>query len=288
MDFIDLHVHSNASDGTLSPAEITMLATEKQLFAFALTDHDTVDGIAQVYETLDTLSSKNCDLIPQFIPGIELSCYYQNRELHILGFFIDYQNTDFLNALEDLKIKRENRNLEMVALFRKDGIDMTMEKLKAGNPNSVITRAHFARALMEEGICKTKDQAFKQYLGVKCPYYLPKPKITPEHAMGLIKKANGLAVLAHPYLYKLGHAKIEELICFLIPLGLDGIEAYHSSNYPYESDKLRSLALKYNLVITGGSDFHGTNKPDIEIGIGRGGLRIHKKLLENLRQKSEK
>ena len=148
----------------------------------------------------------------------------------------------------------------------------------------MITRAHFARVLVEKGYCKDKNAAFDRYVGVGCPYYLPKPQITPELSLPLITKAGGIPILAHPMLYKLGYRQVEELIQYLIPLGLKGIEAYHSSNNISQSDKLRSLALKYHLVVSGGSDFHGANKPDIELGTGRGGLRITESILDAIKQ----
>lgn len=275
MKLIDLHVHSNASDGTLTPTQVVTLALEKNLSAIALTDHDTVQGIP---EALHAAEHKDLTVIP----GIELSCYYKEREIHILGFFVNYLDTAFQNALEDLKTARFNRNLKMIALFQENGIPMTLEKLQAGNPNTVITRAHFARVLIEEGICKNKDQAFAKYLDIHCPYYIPKPDVTPAHAISIIKNAGGMPFLAHPLLYKLGYEEVEELITTLIPLGLKGIEAYHSSNNISQSDKLRSLALKYNLLISGGSDFHGSNKPDIDLGCGRGGLKITEHILDTI------
>lgn len=298
MDFIDLHAHSTASDGTLTPAELVEHAAHLsriKLAALALTDHDTVDGVEEALQAAKGTSLK-------LIPGTELSCYYQvpftegeqallgtgaqlhqkSVELHILGLFLDYKNKNFLDALRELKQARYIRNLKMIALFEKDGIPMSMDKLTQGKPDTVITRAHFARVLMEEGIVSGKEQAFKKYLGPGCKYYLPKPEVTPEHVLSLIRQAGGIPILAHPLIYKLGYRQIEVLIETLIPLGLQGIEAYHSSNNRYESDRLRSMALKYNLVVSGGSDFHGANKPDIELGIGRGSLRITEHILHQI------
>ncbi len=298
MDFIDLHTHSSASDGTLTPTELVERAASLsclKLSAIALTDHDTVSGVREAVN-----AAKNTDI--RLIPGTELSCYYQvpytegeqlrinagaeihqrSVELHILGLFVDYENQAFLDALFSLRQARYNRNLKMIALFQKDGIPMSMEKLTEGNPDTVVTRAHFARVLMEEGIVSSKEQAFLKYLGPGCKYYLPKPTVTPEYVLSLIKQADGIPILAHPLIYKLSYRQIEALIQSLIPLGLKGIEAYHSSNNRYESDRLRSIALKYNLVISGGSDFHGVNKPDIELGIGRGPLRITEHILEQI------
>lgn len=277
MRYIDLHVHSNASDGTLTPTEVVKLAIEKDLAAIALSDHDTVKGVAEAVQ-----AAKGSDL--QVIPATELSCYYHGVEIHILGLFVDYTSEHFLAELDRLEQARCQRNLDMIKLFRKDGIDITLNELQAGNPDSVITRAHFARVLVQKGICNNKNTAFDCYLGVGCPYYLPKPQVTPERSLPLITEAGGIPILAHPMLYKFGYCEVEELVQYLIPIGLKGIEAYHSSNNVSQSDKLRSLALKYNLVISGGSDFHGTNKPDIELGTGRGNLRVTEHILNDIKK----
>ncbi len=278
MRYIDLHVHSNASDGTLCPAEVVALAIEKNLAAIALSDHDTVRGVTEAIA-----AAQGADL--EVIPATELSCYYQGIEIHILGLFVDYQNPEFLAELNGLEHARFQRNLDMIALFQKNGIAMTLEELQAGNPDSVITRAHFARVLVQKGICKDKNAAFERYIGVGCPYYLPKPQVTPEISIPMITKAGGIPILAHPMLYHMGYKQVEELIQYLIPLGLQGIEAYHSSNYAQQSDKLRSLAYKYDLVVSGGSDFHGANKPDIELGSGRGGLRVTEHILKQIKER---
>lgn len=277
MRYVDLHVHSNASDGTLTPSEVVHLALQKNLAAIALSDHDTVNGVPEAISAAEGTTL-------EVVPATELSCYYQNVEIHILGLFVDYTDAAFQVKLEELEQARMQRNLDMIALFQRDGIPITPEELQAGNPKSVITRAHFARVLVEKGYCKDKNAAFDRYVGVGCPYYLPKPQITPELSLPLITKAGGIPILAHPMLYKLGYRQVEELIQYLIPLGLKGIEAYHSSNNISQSDKLRSLALKYHLVVSGGSDFHGANKPDIELGTGRGGLRITESILDSIKQ----
>lgn len=278
MRYIDLHVHSNASDGTLTPTEVVKLAIDKNLAAIALSDHDTVKGVDEAIQ-----AAKGSDL--EVIPATELSCYYQGIEIHILGLFVNYQNPEFLEALDKLEQARFQRNLDMIQLFQKDGIDITLDDLLADNPDSIITRAHFARVLVQKGICKNKNAAFEHYLGVGCPYYLPKPQVTPEHSLSLITRAGGFPILAHPMLYHMGWSQIEELVQYLIPLGLKGIEAYHSSNYALQSDKLRSMANKYNLLISGGSDFHGANKPDIELGTGRGSLRITEHILDQIKSR---
>lgn len=277
LELIDLHVHSNASDGSLTPSEVAEEAIKAGLKAIALTDHDTVDGIPEILEY-----TKDKPL--EIVPGVELSCYYNNREIHILGFYGDYSNPKLHEALQHLSEQRKNRNIQMVELMQRDGLNVTMEKLLHGNPDSVITRAHFARVLVEEGICKDKEVAFKKYIGVGCKYYLPKPKITCEMAMDILNKYFKASFLAHPLLYKMGYAQIEELIVYLKSLGLNGIEAFHSSNNIYESDKLRSMAIKHDLLISGGSDFHGIIKPNIKLGVGRGGMKIQKYLLDKIKE----
>lgn len=277
MELIDLHVHSNSSDGSLTPTEVADEAMRMGLSAIALTDHDTIDGIPEILEY-----TKDKPL--EVVPGIELSCYYNNREVHILGFYMDYANPALNEELSELKMAREGRNLKMVELMQADGLPVTMEKLLHGNPDSVITRAHFARVLVEEGVCKDKEAAFKKYIGIGCKYYLPKPQVTCETAMKILTTYSKGAFLAHPLLYHLGYAQIEELLIYLKSLGLKGVEAYHSSNNSYESDKLRSMAIKLGLGISGGSDFHGAVKPNIQMGKGRGGMKISMHLLDEIKK----
>lgn len=278
MNYIDLHVHSSASDGSFTPEEVVELAKNAGLSTFALTDHDTVDGIEQALHHADQIGGIEA------IPGTELSCYYGNREIHIVGLFINHKDKTFLSELQKLKDAREARNERMVQNFVDAGIQLTIEELKHGNPNSVITRAHFARVLTEKGYCKDKNEAFDKYLGIGCPFYLPKPKVTPEHVLKLITNAGGTAILAHPYSYKLSKSEVETLLDYLIPLGLSGMECYYSTYDNGQVQELRSMALAKNLLVSGGSDFHGVVKPDISIGVGRGNLRVPEKLLIQIQE----
>lgn len=278
MNYIDLHVHSSASDGSLTPEEVVELAKREGLTSFALTDHDTVEGVERALDH----AKKIKDI--EVIPGTELSCYYNDREIHIVGLFINHKDETFLNELQKLEQAREARNEKMVQNFVDAGIPITLEELKHGNPNSVITRAHFARVLIEKGICKDKNEVFDKYLGIGCPFYLPKPKVTPEHVIRLINQAGGIAILAHPYSYKLSKTEIEDMLDDLIPAGLSGMECYYSTYDDGQMQELRNIAHAKNLLISGGSDFHGTVKPDISIGTGHGNLRIPDKLLTAIRK----
>ena len=275
MSYVDLHLHSTASDGSCTPSEVADLAIDAGLSAIALTDHDTVDGIPEIL-------SHTADKAIRVIPGIELSAYYKNREVHILGYFMDHKNPELAAALDEMKRAREDRNKKMVELMQADGLPVTMEKLLHGNPNSVITRAHFARVLVEEGVCKDKNKAFKSYIGVGCKYSLPKPQVDCEKAMRILTTYGKAAYLAHPLLYHFGYREIEELLEYLKSLGLVGLEAYHSSNNRYESEKLSAIARKHELSVSGGTDFHGVVKPNIKIGVGRGNMRIPEEYLKDL------
>ena len=150
---IDLHIHSTCSDGTFTPKEIVHKVIEKNLYGFSLTDHDTVDGISEIL-------AMNLPKDLKFIPGIEISCDTLHREIHILGYGIDYKNKDLNTTLNDLRDKRMKRNLDMIELFQKDGFPVTLEKLQHGDPDTVITRAHFSRVLLEEGICTSRAVSY--------------------------------------------------------------------------------------------------------------------------------
>ena len=277
MEQIDLHVHSNASDGTYTPTEVILTAKQAGLSAIALTDHDTVAGIKEAKEAAKV---QNIELIV----GSEFSCHYQNTEIHILGFFLDETNEELLTNVHVLVENRKKRNLSMIEKFNLAGIPITLEMLYANNPNTVITRAHFARALLELGVVSSKDQAFQKYLNSNCPFYVPRPKLDPKEIIGVIKRAGGMAFLAHPMLYHLGYQQVSSMLDSLIEYGLEGVEVYHSSNHALESSYLKSMALSKKLLISGGSDFHGSNKPDIFIGKGRGNLFVPYELLENIKR----
>lgn len=276
MNLIDLHVHSTASDGTFTPTQVVTYAASKHLTAIALTDHDTIDGIGEALSAAEKYPI-------EVIPSIELSCVYQEVEIHILGLYLDRTQTSFLDELEKIRTIREERNFEMIRRFNDGGIQISYENLRNGHPETVITRAHFAKVLLDKGYASSMDQAFKKYLQYGGPYCLRKDKISPEKAMSILSLGHAFPVLAHPIQYKLGYEKTEELILLLKSLGLRGVEVYHSSNTQYESGKLKDICIKYQLRPTGGSDFHGSNKPDIDLGSGRGGLRISSLLLDDIK-----
>ena len=242
----------------------------------AQTDHDTVDGVAEAMQAAENTSLT-------VIPGAEFSSPYEGKEIHILGLYLNPHCPELLSALQQVREIRNRRNEELLALFQADGFPIKYEDLIHGNEHTVITRAHFARALLEKGCVTSVSQAFDKYLGDGKKYYRPKQMIEPEEAIRLIRVAGGLPALAHPLQYKLGWKKTEQLLSYLKEAGMMGIEVYYSSHSQSDSLHLREIASRLGLVSTGGSDFHGANKPDIHLGSGYGGLRVSALLLDNIK-----
>ena len=308
MDFIDLHIHTTASDGTCTPAEVVMEALRRRLSVIAITDHDTTSGIVEAIDALEEyyekqelsrntyreghggyyddahidMFSDNCTDRLIVVPGVEISCQYAGREIHMLGLFIDYEDEILERNLTEMRNERDSRNERMIGLFNEQGIPMTLEDLKFGQPETVVTRAHFARFLVEKGYVKSKDEAFKKYIGNGCPFYLPRHYIEPEAAIRWIHEAGGLAFLAHPYLYGFKEEKVRQMLQDLKEIGLDGLEAYHSTTDNGRTNQLREYANKLELLVSGGSDFHGENKPYIYMGVGKGNLRITRHVYDKI------
>lgn len=280
-EFIDLHTHTTASDGTLNPEELIAAAAKEGLFALAITDHDTMNAIPSAYEA--ALSYKL-----RLIPGIEMSAAYMDTEIHILGYLPDKKDKNgnivdkaIFSDLAGFAKERDARNLEIIRRLRADGINIRMEDLYFGNPNTKITRAHFARFLMQKGYVRDINSAFDVYLKNNGKY-CPAKTTSVEKVMAFFCRHGFFISLAHPLQYRLSNYELESLISKLKNSGMRGLEVYHSTHHPSDTKKLSSYAVKYGLLPTGGSDFHGANKPDIKIGRGYGGLRIPKQVLLNM------
>ena len=294
---VDLHVHSNKSDGSLAPAELVWLAAEKGLSAFALTDHDTTDGISEALEaaeeynrklaegSLPPLSSGREPLPLEVIPGIEFSTEYEGKDIHIVGLYIDYEAPFFRKQIQSFVDSRIARNRKMCANLNGAGIDISYEKLLDAFPGSVITRGHYSRYLLEHGYVKSMPEAFDRYLGDHTKYFVPREKVTHAQAVELILKAGGLPILAHPILYHMSDTRLDRLVQGLKEAGLIGIEAIYSTYSAAEERQIRTLAAKYGLCLSGGSDFHGSTKPNLEMGTGYGKLYIPEDILTRLKEK---
>ena len=278
MKTIDLHVHSCMSDGSMTPEELVELAGQTGLAAFALTDHDTTAGIDRA-----VWAAKGTPV--EIIPGIEFSTKWQSRDVHILGYFIDYHAPSFQKKLHGFTDARNRRNEKMCERIREyTGFSIFPDKLQGRWPGSVITRAHMATWLMEQGYVETRNIAFEKYLGDHAPCFVPKAQISPADAIRLILTHHGIPAPAHPLLYALSKKQLELLIMELKESGLKGIETVYARNKGSDEAFVRALAQKYSLLITGGSDFHGANKPDIALGTGiRSNFSIPYSILETLK-----
>lgn len=277
MKYIDLHVHSTCSDGTFTPAGLVSYAVQKGLAAIALTDHDTVEG-------LEEASTAAVGTRLELVPGIEFSTEYKERDIHILGLDIQPKQTDFAKHLKAFQESRDARNEEMtLRLQNLEHIPITMEALRSAYGDAVLTRAHFGRWLFEHGYVRSIREAFSRYIGDDCPCFVPRKRTDPRQAIALIRNAGGIPILAHPLLYHLTDTELEELVRYLKEAGLQGIEAIYSSNTGLDESSMRRLARKMNLKISGGSDFHGKNKPLLDLGSGKGNLKIPYEVLEQLR-----
>ena len=273
--YVDLHVHSDKSDGSYSPSDLVSYAIQKGLTAFALTDHDTVDGIDEAIKAAQNTSVT-------VIPGIELSTEYQGKDIHIVGLMIDKEEPDFRNKIQEFVDSRILRNQKMCQKLTEHGAPVTYEELMDTFPGAVITRAHFSRILLEKGYVKSLKEAFERYVGDHAPCFLPREKITPEDAVKLILSAKGIPVLAHPLQYGMGKERLQILIDRLKEAGLQALEAIYCTYTPSEENQMRALALANHLLISGGSDFHGTAKPGLDLGTGYGKLYIPKEVLDTL------
>ena len=275
---IDLHVHSTCSDGTFTPTELVDHAMKKGLAAFALTDHDSVEGLDEAIGYADKLRTEQSS-VPEVVPGIEISSEYHGQDIHVVGLYLNYHDQVFLGRIRDFVEARTNRNQKMCALLQQAGIPITYEELFTAYPDSVITRAHYAGYMLEKGYVKSRQEAFERYVGDHAPCYIPREKITPAQAVQLIQQAGGAPVLAHPILYHMSEEHLDELVRELKEFGLMGIEAVYSTYSPADERQIRGLAKKYDLLVSGGSDFHGSNKPGLDLGTGLGKLFIPMELL---------
>ncbi len=277
MKTVDLHVHSIFSDGTDSPKELVRLAKKAELSAFALTDHDTVSGIPKALQ-----AGRENGI--EVIPGVELGSTYKDKEIHIVGLCMDYTNPQFIDAINEDAMIRQERNIKMVQAFVDYGFPITMEELEAMCPDNIITRAHFATWLIKKGYVKDNKEAFDKYIGNDMPLYVKAEKRSAQEAVKIIKAAGGAAILAHPLMYHLTSGELHTLCGILCSAGLDGIETLYSTNKGFDELTVRKLAREFNLLESGGSDYHGRNKPYIQIGNGMGNLRIPYDYLDKIKE----
>lgn len=256
MSKVDLHLHSNASDGQLSPSELISEAIEQGLTIISLTDHDTVDGITEALKTADN----HPQLV--FIPGLEMSTDTANSEIHMLGYFIDHTNQKLLTILEEMRNDRQIRAQRMTTKLNKMGINIDWQRIQEMAANSSVGRPHIAQAMLEKGYINTFKEAFMKYIGREGPAYVERTKMSPSEAIDIILEAEGLPVLAHPLYINDPETVIQQLK----GVGLIGLEVHYNGYTSEQVEILINLANKYQLIPTGGSDYHGIDENETPLG----------------------
>jgi len=272
---IDLHTHSVYSDGTNTPQELVALAEKQRLKALALTDHDTVAGVA---ELISACNKKN--IYP--VPAIELSAACDRGTMHILGYFVDHTDATFLKILKRIQEERHERNINILKRLNKLGYVLLWSDVKTQQAQHIVGRPHFAAALVKRNYVKTKKEAFERLLAKGRPAYIKHFHYSAQECFEFIRAAGGVPVLAHPATLRLPDDTLFSLLKQMKKEGLAGIETYYAENNLKNQQMFSDWAEKLDLVCTGGTDFHGDNSPDLNIGIGFGKLYVPDKVLDQL------
>ena len=274
MDTIDLHTHSTFSDGTFTPLQLVKYAEEKGLKAFALTDHDTTEGVKE---------AKSIETNVEVISGVEISTRYDKKEIHIVGLYVNENDADLNKQLKYYREKGVTRNFEILEKLNSLGVDITIDDVKESCTGDVISRAHIAKALVSKGFVGSYTEAFDRYLGDNKCAYVPRETLNYEESMELITKAGGVPVLAHPLLYKMSDTNLENMMVKLRQKGLKAVEVYYSTHSNSDTQHIMAMANRVGLIYSGGSDFHGATKPKIDMGTGMGKLAVPYEILEKIR-----
>ena len=275
--YIDLHIHTTESDGTLTPSQVVRYAKEKGLKAVAITDHDTIHGNEEAIK-------EGVNEGVEVIPGVEISVDYSPGTMHMLGYFITSEDPILNEKLTLLQDSRADRNPRIIEKLNKLGLSLTYDEVVQVSGGGQVGRPHMAQVLMKKGYTKSIKEAFDKYLGKGAPAYLDKFRLSAVEAITMITDAGGIPVLAHPFtLYCKSSDELDALVEKLVNQGLQGLEVYYSEHDERKTSSYKLLAKRYNLAITGGSDFHGKNMKGIDLGTGRGKLKIPYTALENLK-----
>lgn len=275
--YVDLHIHSTASDGSLSPAEIIKAAERVPLRAIAITDHDTLEGSAEALQYVDSTDI-------EILPGIEISANFDAGTMHLLGYLLRLDDVSLKQTLEVVQKSRADRNLHIIRKLQNLGVDINDNDVVEASGGGQIGRPHIARVLVQKGVVQNIDEAFATFLRKGGPAYVERYRLSPAEAIQTILGAGGVPVLAHPSsLNAKTEGDIDRVVASLKKVGLKGLEVYYPSHGPARTALYERLAKRHGLLVTGGSDFHGTDKPGVHIGIGHGDLRIPYRLVEELK-----
>ncbi|WP_163336583.1 PHP domain-containing protein [Desulfopila sp. IMCC35008] len=272
---VDLHIHSTYSDGTETPGQLVQRAVQKGLKAISITDHDTVEG---------TVVAMNAGIMKalEVIPGIEFSCVHKSHHMHVLGYYIDPANQDLLSTLNNIQQARIDRNCQIIKRLNGLGIEISMEEVCEKSPIGQTGRPHIAQVLMEKKVIPNIDSAFTRFLKVGKPAYVARKVLQVTETINVIRRAGGVAVLAHPGSIDNSLRKIPAILKELKKAGLQGIEVYYPIHTKRVVKKLKSMADCYDLVVTGGSDYHGSIRPGTDLA-GANGFYVPDDIPEQLR-----
>jgi len=275
---IDLHSHSTVSDGTDPPADVVALGAAAGLSALALTDHDTLDHLPEARAAAAEHGIR-------LVSGCEISCELDGRApgtMHLLVYFVDETHGPLRDRLSSLRAGRDDRNQQIVEQLRADGVDVTLDEVLAEAGEGSVGRPHIARVLVRKGYVSSIQEAFDRWLAKGRPAYFERVRLTPEESIDLAHASGGVTVMAHPSSVELEGAALDAFVGGLAATGLDGLECLYGRYSPDERSSYRDLADRHRLAVTGGSDYHGDNKPDLRIGTGRGDLAVPDELLDAL------
>ena len=278
---VDLHTHSTASDGKLSPAELMRHAKAMGVEVIALTDHDTLSGLTEASEEAARIGI-------ELIPGIEISAENDPGSLHMLGYFVDPSNAELVETLAWLRGGREDRNHIILTKLAELDCPLDWDEVASLAGGESMGRPHIATAMVNRGYVSSFKDAFDRYLGKGAAAYTDRDKMTAEIAIERIRTAGGVSVLAHPQTLSLTDDELSDLLGRLSSAGLAGVEAFYYSHSEEETALYTSLARKYDLIVTGGSDFHGPGLVETGLGVGRGNLDIPKSVADDLRELHQK
>lgn len=278
---IDLHVHSTCSDGTVTPAELIRLAEEVGVSAVALCDHNTVEGLTEFLEA--ARGSK-----VEAVPGVEFSTDYEGKELHILGLFITEDAYDSIKSLlSDMLERKEESNRALIRNLNNAGIRLDYDRIKA-SAAGVVNRAVIGAEMVRLGYCETVKEAFKNWLAPAHGFFQPPERLETLETIAFIRSVGAVSVLAHPFL-SLEEQQLRRFLEKAVPVGLDAMEVWYGEFSQEQTQLAKDIAEEFGLLPSGGSDFHGTNKPGLDLGVGRGKLQVPDFCLELLaRRQKEK
>ena len=277
MGYVDLHLHTTASDGVRTPSEVVRYAKSKQLQAIAVTDHDTIEGLEEALSEGDRIGF-------EVIPGIEISAEFSPGSMHLLGYFLDIHHPLLIEKLKNLQEARAERNPKIVQKLNRLGIQLNYDDVVEASGGGQVGRPHFAQVLLERGYVRSIQEAFERFLKKGAPAYADKFRFRASEAIHFINESNGVAVIAHPNTLGVnGNSALETLLLELVKEGLRGIEVYYPEHSSTDIARYKFLAEKYGLVMTGGTDYHGMEGNELDIGVGRGDMRLPYSIVEELK-----